>query len=111
MTTIFRVPRWSGIFIVPQGPFPMIVGAREKRADERKTFGIDLGDQPEIIAGQTLSSPSASLDVDPDGQLTLVGSPAISGAQITIAVTGGTVGQTYVLKLHASYSGGDSVTR
>jgi hypothetical protein len=77
---------------------------------EMMVFAFDLSEQPEIVAGDTLSgTPTvAHTLVSGSGTLTL-GSPSISGSKIQLQVSGGTNGATWKLVVTVATLGGSTI--
>lgn len=75
---------------------------------EQLPLGIDLG--PLLRAGQTFSSPTSYLeditDEDPGTEVTLTGSPTITGTIVTQNVQDLVAGRTYRLTLGATAAEG-----
>jgi len=78
-----------------------------KRPDWARTYRWDFSDFAEIEAGQTLTG-TPTVTATPSG-LTL-GSPAISGAYVTCAVSAGTADYVYDLTATVTTSGGATLS-
>ncbi len=65
----------------------MIWTTLEKRADWARLYKFNFGWAAEVVAGETLSSPSIAAV----SGLT-IGTPTVSGQYILVAISGGTVG-------------------
>lgn len=81
-----------------------------KPAGETRVMAFDLSPAPEVVAGETLSSPS----IAGDSGITF-GAPAVtatafdgiaSGKAVKVSVSGGTAGTTYDCALTVTASGG-----
>lgn len=83
----------------------------QKYTGEFRAFCFDFSNAPEVVAGETLSSPTVT--VSPSGPT--IGSPSVlssafddvaSGKGIKVTVSGGTAGTTYTLTCTVTTSGG-----
>ncbi len=80
----------------------LLAGTLHKPAGARRYYLFDFSDFAEVAAGETLSAPTV---VSVPAGLT-VGTPSVSGSQVAVLVSGGTVGGRYVLTCTVSTSGG-----
>jgi hypothetical protein len=76
-----------------------------KRAAWSRLMVFEFEKFAELVAGQTLSAPTVT--VTPSGPT--IGSPAVSGSQIQVRVSGGTAGVTYSLLCTATTSGSSTI--
>jgi hypothetical protein len=83
----------------------MAVQIIPKTVEENLTYFLDAKLLPEIVAGDTLSSVVGIVVSPIDGTLTL-GTPSISGTQVQVQISGGTLDTTYSLKAKVNLASG-----
>jgi hypothetical protein len=71
-----------------------------------RVYEFDFSDFAELEAGETISSPSVS--VDPSGPT--IGTPSVSGDSVLVRISGGTAGVTYTVTCTVTLSSGGTLT-
>ena len=79
---------------------------REKRADWSRIYEFDFADFDEVVAGETLSSPT----VPAVAGLT-IGAPAVAAAKVLVRISGGTANTLYNLTCTVATSGGSMISQ
>lgn len=75
---------------------PTSVLQSQKYPDESRLFTFDFSTFPEILSGNTLVTPTVTA-TPADGNF-VVGTPGVSGNSVTVQLSAGAPGQTYVVK-------------
>lgn len=92
----------------------MIWTTLEKRADWSRLYEFDFSSFAEVVAGETLSSPSV-----PAVTGLTIGTPSVSGSSILVSISGGTAGggtrlstgiTAYVVTCTVTTSGGRTLS-
>lgn len=84
-----------------------------KKASETRVLYLDFSRQPEIVDGQTMSSPAVTANLMDGGQPTgtsdlTLGSPTVTGNKVKFSVAGGTDGNHYRITCTVNLSDGVS---
>ncbi len=76
-----------------------------KTVEESLVFAFDAKILPELVAGDTLAS-VAGIVVTPTDPALVLGTPSISGTQVLVQISGGTLDVTYTLKAKVNLASG-----